>query len=500
MGRHITRRHITRRHISRRHVRYTIDSSVRRVGAGTVLIGGSPLKLFRLTDRGALLLDSVERGEAIASTPASAALVDRLLDAGVLHPVVEMSSEPPDGPDSPATIAEPTVTVIIPVYNFSEIELTRLVAQARRGDHHDIAEVIIVDDASRPPIGEVADATTIRRETNGGPAAARSTGLDGVTTAYVAFVDTDVELTPNWLQPLLAYFNDERVALVAPRVASVDGLDIVSRYEATRSPLDLGTRPARVRAGTRVSYVPAAVMVCRVSALHEVGGFDKSMRVGEDVDLVWRLDEAGWRVRYDPTVTVTHHPRPSLCAWMKQRHDYGRSAAPLAARHPGALAPVRISGWSAATWLAIAAGWPIVGGIIAASTTALLARKLRSIPGGAHEALRLAGLGHLFAGRSLASVLTRAWWPLATVAALLSKRARRVLFVAAIAPATVDWVHERPSIDLGRYIGMRLLDDMAYGAGLADGATRARSLSAYKPDFTSWPRARKSGGEQSARS
>ena len=63
--------------------------------------------------------------------------------------------------------------------------------------------------------------------------------------------------------------------------------------------------PARrrscARAG-RVAYVPAACLVVRRAALGE--GFDESLRVGEDVDLVWRLDAAGWLVRYDAGVVV----------------------------------------------------------------------------------------------------------------------------------------------------------------------------------------------------
>jgi mycofactocin system glycosyltransferase len=470
-------------------MRYSLDASVRRVGAGRVLIGGSPLKLLRLTERGADLLDAVEQNHEVPSSAANNALIDRLLDGGLIHPHIDTAADH-FGADASAAAqlqAQP-VTIVIPAYNSSADELTRLVAQCHASHHAGRVTVIVVDDASQPPIGDVPGATIIRRDTNAGPGAARSSGLDHVSTPFVAFVDTDVELPPDWLQPLLAHFVDARAALVAPRVASAPADGLLARYEALHSPLDVGSQSARVRAGTRVSYVPAAALVCRVSALREVGGFDDSMRVGEDVDLVWRLDEAGWRVRYDPTVTVLHLPRASLSDWARQRYGYGSSAAPLATRHPGALAPVRVSGWSAATWLAVAAGWPVVGGLIASVTTAMLVRKLRAVPDGAREAVRLAGLGHLFAVRSLASAITRVWWPLAAIAAMTSKRARRIVLIAAIAPATIDWVRTRPAIDPLRYVGLRLLDDACYGAGVVRGAAVARSIEALVPDFTSWPR------------
>ncbi len=59
------------------------------------------------------------------------------------------------------------------------------------------------------------------------------------------------------------------------------------------------------------------------------------MRVGEDVDLIWRLHEAGWRIRYDPAVLVAHHEPASWRELLARRYRYGTSAAALAQRHPG---------------------------------------------------------------------------------------------------------------------------------------------------------------------
>lgn len=465
--------------------KYTIDASVRRVGGGRVLIGGSPLKLFRLSAGGAQLVDRIEAGDAI-DTVAGASLIDRLLDAGAIHPV------PP-----PGAFTSADVTVVIPAYTRTPLGVDE-VASLVESLSGSVAAVVVVDDCSPEPIEfdepTPSGATVVRLHANGGPGAARTTGLAHVTTPLVAFVDTDVELPDDWLGPLLAHFADPLVAAVAPRVATRPlhplanrKVSVIERYESVRSPLDLGPALARVRAGTRVSYVPSACLVGRVEALSDVGGFDPVLRFGEDVDLVWRLDEGGWRVRYEPGVAVHHEPRSTLRAWATQRFDYGSSAAALAQRHPGALAPVRVSGWSLASWAAVAAGWPVIGAAIAATTTALLARKLRDVPDGPRESLRLAGLGHLYAGRSLASGLTRAWWPITVAAALVSRRARRAAIAAALLPALIDWRRTRPPLDLPRYIALRLADDASYGTGLWAGAIRTRSAAALRPDLTSWP-------------
>jgi len=439
--------------------RYRADGSLS--WHGTVLLGGSPLKLFRLSDAGAGVVRAVLDGAPVR-TAGARALIGRLLEAGALHPE----------PDGPGPWGPADVTAVIPVLDPDAARLASLVDALRSAG---VAEVLVVDDASRPPVGALAGARVLRRDDNGGPGAARTTGLAAVRTEFVAFVDADVEVPPGWLDPLLAHLADPTVALVAPRVRSRPGPGRLARYDAEHSPLDLGPAPARIRAGTRVSYVPTAAVVVRRAALVGVGGFDPELRTGEDVDAVWRLDEAGHGCRYEPAVIVLHEPRPTVRAWIRQRVGYGRSAAPLARRHPGAVPAVSVSGWSAAVWgLGVLVPFPlgVAAGITTAGATAVL---LRRRIGSWSLAVRLTGLGHLHAGRLLASAVRRAWWPVLAMAALRSRLARRILLLAV-------------ADGLRRGGPLRLADDAAYAIGVWQGARRSRTAAPLVPDLTSWPR------------
>jgi mycofactocin glycosyltransferase len=342
----------------------------------------------------------------------------------------------------------------------------------------------MVDDASVPPLTAMPGHRTIRLSTNSGPAAARNAGLSEVATPLVAFVDTDVDLSDGWLDALLAHFSDPLVALVAPRVAARPGLTTLARYEWTRSPLDLGAEPARITAGTRVGYVPGAALLARADALRAIGGFDETLRYGEDVDMVWRLIGAGHRCRYEPAATVHHRPRSTLSAWVCQRMTYGRSAAALGSRHPGAVAPVRMSGWSAAVWALLLLRRPRAAAMVAIGTTAALHRKLDDIP--TTESVRLAGLGHLYAGRQLACAITRVWWPLAPVVFAFGRRTRLPLIASAAVPPLIDWLGNR-KLDPLRYAALHLADDVAYGTGVWIGAVEQRNAGALWPKLTNWP-------------
>lgn len=449
-------------------MRFRVDSSWWRRSSptGETLVAGSPVRVMRLDPRAAGLLDALESGTE-PSQP-NRALIERLLDNGAIHPIVDDPVETRMRPGD--------TTVVIPVHDERHHEIVASVRSLSSA-----ARVIVVDDGSAVPLAPVPGAEVVRREVAGGPAAARNAGAAMVDTPLVLFVDADVIWNPDVWTSLLAHFDDERVGAVAPRVTSDPGPSVLARYERSESPLDLGAESARVRAGTRVSYVPAAALMVRTDALRRVAGFDESLRYGEDVDLVWRLDEAGVHCRYEAGAVVVHRPRSSLSAAWRQRVSYGSAAAGLDARHQGSVAPLRVNRWSLGAWGLLAAGHAVAGFATAAISTVMLTRKLRSVDDGVSIAVRLAGRGNLHAGRLIAGALTRTWWPLTLVACTLSRRARRVALVAAIVPHLISWRSQRPDLDVARYVAMRVADDLAYGTGVWKGALRERRLGALRP-------------------
>jgi mycofactocin system glycosyltransferase len=402
-------------------VRYRVDSSWQRFDR--VVLAGSPLRLFRLSPAGEAFVERLESGGDVGASR----LTDRLADAGAIHP----------SPSDARRFTLDDVTVVTP----------------QLGGTVDDDDRLTVDDGSIPPLA----GATLRLETNRGPAAARNAARPSIDTALVAFVDADVSMPdPDWLSALLWHFDDSEVGLVAPRVRGESG-----------SPLDLGDEPARVRAGTRVSYVPGAAVVVRVAAFDQIGGFDEGLRFGEDVDFVWRLDDAGWRCRYDPAVTVWHEPRPSWRKRLRQHAGYGSSAAPLALRHPRALSPVHMNGWTAATWALALLGQRIPAIALGVGSSAALVRKLPDVP--PRAAMRLAAGGHVLAGRQLASAARRVWWPILVAAAVRSRRGRWLLLLALI-----DNPRAAPT-------------DLAYGWGVWTGMRRSRIWAPILPRLSAWP-------------
>ena len=444
-----------------------------------MVLGGSPRRLLRLTEAGASLLDRLGAGDRLAASAGRSAAVRRLVAAGVLHP----SPLPEEGP------AAEQVSLVVPVRDDPD-GVERLLEALRAGSEAP-GEVIVVDDGSADPgrlrkvVGRFGSAVRLERlDHNVGPAGARDRGAAVANGPVLAFVDADVEPGGDWLAPLRAQLADPEVGLVAPRVIATDEpSDVRARYDRACSPLDLGRHPAEVVQGGRVAYVPSVTVLVRRRVLEQLGGFDVDLRVGEDVDLVWRARTSGWRTRYQPDAVVRHRVRPSWRGWVAQRVGYGRSAAALDRRHPGAVAPWVVSPWSVAVAVLLVAGHPVAASAVVAGTTERLRRELDGVP--PLEVLRLSVGGHTAALRQLSRALLREWWPLSALVAVRVPRLRRPLLLAVCVhlSASLREAGDRAPVTVGpaTFAGLRLLDDLAYGSGVWWGCAQQRSLRALLP-------------------
>jgi mycofactocin system glycosyltransferase len=450
-------------------VRFIADSSWRRPANGNVVLAGSPLKLFSLSQAGQTIAECIERAQPLPA--GHEVLTERLLDAGAIHPV-------PSEVDS-ARFALNTVTAVIPAYIRSAQEAESL--QSLVTSCSALHGVVVVDDCSPHALPNLGAARVIRLEKNSGPAAARNAGLAAVNTEFIACIDIDVSISGNTISQLLPYFADDKVALVAPRVKSHAAATVLGEYEVAASVLDMGETEARVCAGTRVSYVPSAMWLCRTAALRSISGFAESLCSGEDVDMVWRLNDAGWRCRYQPQAECSHLPRTTLQQFARQRMSYGESAAPLAKRHTGKLAPAKFNVWQASTWLLVLLGMPFIALGVAIVASASTAKKLRRFPQLRDESFRIALHGTVQSAQTAASAINRVWWPIAFALALFSQRLRVLFVAAALAPAVYEWWTKRPHLDVVRFVLIKMLDNTAYGAGVWKGVIASRNVAPLIP-------------------
>jgi N-acetylglucosaminyl-diphospho-decaprenol L-rhamnosyltransferase len=262
-----------------------------------------------------------------------------------------------------------------------------------------VEAVVVVDngstDGSEAALAEAfPEAKWASTGSNIGYGAAANHGAAVVSHDYLLVCNPDVVLSPGAVEALVGLLERRpEVAVVGPLIVDAAG----RLYPSARRFPDLleafghgivgqfwpgnpfsrrYTMAEWDHAGARlVDWVSGSCFVARREAWEAVGGFDSSyFMYMEDVDLCWRLREAGWEVAYEPRARVTHvqgvsadqHPYRMLLAhhvsmWrFAWRTTKGRARWLLALVLPGLAARLALT--ALRRWLAgaraTAAGGP----------------------------------------------------------------------------------------------------------------------------------------------
>jgi len=207
-------------------------------------------------------------------------------------------------------------------------------------------EIVVLDNASED--GSVAavrkrfpDVRVIPQEFRAGFGANHNTVIRVTRSRYIYVLNEDTTATDWGFDRLIAYLDAHpRVAAVGPRLVYPDGRRQDSAWRFP-TPLvsalglatlgKLGVKQSLGDDPRPVDWVMGAAIVLRREALTEVGLFDEDFFLySEEVDLQFRLRQAGWEVHYVPDVTVVHHesqfsagiPERRINEMWRSRHRY----------------------------------------------------------------------------------------------------------------------------------------------------------------------------------
>lgn len=185
--------------------------------------------------------------------------------------------------------------------------------------------VIVVDDGSTDGTHEAVVAAfggdprvLLRRKVNGGKASALNIALEMATAEIVVGVDADTQLSPDALFKLAAWFVDPRVGAVAGNVKVGNRRGIVTRWQALEYITSQNVDRRALARLNAITVVPGAIGAWRTDLLRSVGGY-RSDTLAEDMDLTWRVREAGWVIANEPDALAFTEAPSSLGGLLKQR-------------------------------------------------------------------------------------------------------------------------------------------------------------------------------------
>jgi GT2 family glycosyltransferase len=222
-------------------------------------------------------------------------------------------------------------------------------------------EVIFVDDGSTDPSAVMRARDfgfELIQTENRGLSSARNTGWQAANGEIVAYLDDDAWPDPDWLTYLATTFARGSYGGVGgPNIPPPsDGPIAQCVAKAPGGPIHV------LVSDEEAEHIPGCNMAFRRDVLAEVGGFDPKFRVaGDDVDLCWRVLDAGHRLGFSPAAMVWHHRRNSIRAYWRQQRGYGKAEALLERKWPeryNAAGHVRWSGRLYGPGLTL----PLIGG------------------------------------------------------------------------------------------------------------------------------------------
>jgi GT2 family glycosyltransferase len=257
--------------------------------------------------------------------------------------------------DSPARLLPqtPRVSVIVCSYN-GGATLEQCLRSLLALDYPDY-EIIVVDDGSTDDTRAIlCRHPTVRaiHQANQGLSVARNVGLRAATGSIIAYTDSDCFADPDWLTHLVYHLqHGDAAAVGGPNVTPEDGWLAACVAAAPGQPTHV------LESDQVAEHIPGCNMAIRRDALLAVRGFDPAYRTaGDDVDLCWRLQQAGYWITFAPGAFVWHHRRQTPRAYLRQQAGYGQAEALLRFKHPD-----KFNGWGSGKWRGVLYGVSLRG-------------------------------------------------------------------------------------------------------------------------------------------
>lgn len=193
--------------------------------------------------------------------------------------------------------------------------------------HSPEADIYIIDNASEDDSvtfveNNFPSVRVIQNSKNEGFAAGYNSGLKNIDAEIYCLLNSDVEVTQNWIPPMIALFDsDQSIAAAQPKILSYHNRNFFEYAGAGGGFIDnLGFPYCRGRIfnsieedkgqyddETEIFWASGCSLFIRSKDFQEQGGFDERFFAHqEEIDLCWRLKNSGKKIMYTGKSTVYH--------------------------------------------------------------------------------------------------------------------------------------------------------------------------------------------------
>src|SRR6218665_3847737 len=189
------------------------------------------------------------------------------------------------------------------------------------------AEIIIADNASTDDSitfikAQYPQLRVIVNASNGGFSKGYNDALKLVDAAYYVLLNSDVEVTPGWIEPVIALMDaDKTIAACQPKIKAFHNRQLFEYAGAAGGFIDKYAYPfcrgrmfdtleenkGQYDDAREFFWATGAFMFLRAASYHRVHGLDEDFFAHmEEIDLCWRLKNLGYKIMYCPQSVVYH--------------------------------------------------------------------------------------------------------------------------------------------------------------------------------------------------
>jgi len=244
-------------------------------------------------------------------------------------------------------INNPFVSVVIPALNTDQtvgLTLNSLLSQT-----YENREIIVVDGGSTDKTKDIVKRYPVKliESDKKGISYQKNLGIKNSKGEILAFTDADCVADKNWLKYLIQnYSSDSIVACggaILPYISPNTTQTIVERFSAKElippnfyfkrdKPIKLKKIKKSFRAEC-ISFISDCILggnsSYRKDFLNKVGGFDNNIKIGEDIDICYKIHKMGLPIIWDPRAIVYHPPKRTINGLIAQYYEYGKCEAPV---------------------------------------------------------------------------------------------------------------------------------------------------------------------------
>jgi GT2 family glycosyltransferase len=238
------------------------------------------------------------------------------------------------------------ISVVVAVRNeIKHIEkcITSLFTQGYKGKY----EVIIVDGISTDNTYELLTKLQKKypfklfRNPKINAAAGRNIGINNATGDHIAFIDGDAIAASDWLTQITKAFKKSNATGVggpdllpkdANKTAHIIGAIMTSPL-AQGGRLNPSTQHTLMEEERYVEHIPTCNVCYKKEPIEKIGMFDETFAKGQDLELSYRIIQAGYKLYYSPKIKVTHYRKQNISDFARQIYKWAKAKIAIIKKH-----------------------------------------------------------------------------------------------------------------------------------------------------------------------